>query len=343
MPILTLFVALFIGLAAPFGPTPLAKSAPAATSGSLAESSPFLSACLEGQTSPHHRTIDRLKRLTRKDDCEALREDLRTRRHLYIGGLQNSSRPGQQTPSPVVILQEFTQLESLNINRTGTRDVCPLTRLTSLRRLIARGNHIRDVRCLAQLGRLRHLNLGGNDIRDITPLATLGALEELYVNDNAIEGVWALPRELRVLQLHRNAIHDMLVLGYGAPLALRDLGISGNSLTHLPSLAHLENLRSLDISDNPLVGFPRMAPHLRYLTAARTQVRDLMPLAALHRLELFYGEDNQIKDLRGLRDLPLLTRLYLTGNPLGTTIVKTADNCPVDAASPAVRAWCRDS
>lgn len=334
MPTLTLFMTFFIGLAAPFGPTPVAKS------GSLAESSPFLTACLEGQASPHHRTIDRLKRLTRKDDCGALREDLRMRRHLYIGGLQNSSRPGERAPSPVVILQEFTQLESLNINRTGTRDLCPLTRLTSLRRLIARGNHIRDVHCLAQLSRVRHLNLGGNDIRDITPLATLGSLEELYVNDNAIEGLWALPRELRVLQLHRNAIREIQVLGYGAPRSLRDLGISGNPLSRLPSLAHLESLRSLDISDTPLVVFPTMAPHLRYLTAARTQVRDLMPLAALDRLELFYGEENEIEDLSGLRDLPLLTRLYLSGNPLGTTIAKTADNCPVDAASPAVRAWC---
>lgn len=286
-------------------------------------SSVFLQECQRGEASPYASFIKRLGRKLRTIDCPSLRKKLASSQHLYLGG-----RPfaAYRHRSRLRILAEFRQLTSLNINLTGTRDICPLAALTGLRRLIARNNSITDIRCLAGLRQLREINLGGNRLTEVTALTALPQLRQLKVNDNQVEVLdlrHAQPA-LRVVQVQRNGLRQILLPAQHR-LNLTALNASGNVLGHrgggaLEGLSSLAALRQLDLSDNG--------------------IDDIGALAGLGKLEYLTLSYNGIRDLTPLKPLPALKRLWLAENPLGTTVAKTPANCPSEDTSTGLAAFC---
>lgn len=292
--------------------------------------SPFERECRRGEASPYSDFIARLGRKLRTTDCGELRRRLAQSQHLYIGG---QPLAGPEHSGRLAILAEFTALTSLNINLTGSRDLCPLAALTNLRRLIARNNRIRDMGCLAGLKRLQEVNLGGNMLRRVGVLGALPELRRLLVNDNQIMALdlRRAHKALEVVQVHRNGLERLQV----APgLHIAQLGAGGNALggafgafraksgANGAAIARLSFLKRLDLSDNGIdqVAFLSGLKHLEYVTLSYNQIRDLTPL----------------KELRAL------TRLWLSDNPLGTAVAKTEANCPTSGVSEGLAAWCRE-
>lgn len=301
---------LFLGLAYGLGSDSVKGS-----STSKGTQSAFLAACRQGEASPYAGFIARLGRKLRTTDCGELRRRLARSEHLYIGG---QPLAGPDLRGRLKILAEFTQLSSLNINLTGTRDICPLVAVKNLRRLIARNNNIRDVSCLAQLTRLSEVNLGGNQIRQLTGLAKLSELRQLKVNDNQIEvlNLSEASAGLRVVQVQRNGLGRLIA---GAAPNLKELGAGGNRLA-ASDVAGFTRLERLDLSANGL--------------------GDVTALASLKRLRYLSLSYNEITSLTPLRELQELKKLWLAENPLGTSIARTEANCPTQGASAGLAAWC---
>ena len=83
-------------------------------------------------------------------------------------------------------LEEFANLEGLNLNLNQISDISPLVGLTQLVSLFLHGSQISDISPLAGLTRLEFLGLGDNQISDISPLAGLTLLDDLRLNHNQI-------------------------------------------------------------------------------------------------------------------------------------------------------------
>lgn len=134
---------------------------------------------------------------------------------------------------------------------------------------------------------------------------------------------------------------------------LSDLSLADNRLANLKGIRKLTALGSLDVSGNVALGQADEGGEspswqavgrlpLRVLNIAMTKTDNLAPFTTLYFLESLdiTGNDN-ITDLSPIGRLEKLTALEATGIALGTTTKATRQNCPVDAKSPAVKAFCQ--
>ena len=108
-------------------------------------------------------------------------------------------------------LEEFANLEGLNLNLNQISDISPLVGLTQLVSLFLHGSQISDISPLAGLTRLELLGLQENQISDISPLAGLTRLEFLGLGDNQISDISPLAGLTRLddLRLNDNQIGDI--------------------------------------------------------------------------------------------------------------------------------------
>ena len=229
----------------------------------------------------------------------------------------NLAGTGIQDLGPLTSLPNLT---ILNISDTPVHNIAPLSSLKTLRQLTAWYTSIRDLSPLIDLTNLRSLTIG-NLIQDITPLRNLRGLTELTIASERISSLEALRgnRDLRVLRLHAEfpSLEPIAELEN-----LEELSIRSTNVESLHALRNMKMLKSLDISgchkisDISLVnGMSR----LEYLGLARTQVRDLSPIANLTGLA---DASVNIKSWRKGLDthrLPISDRvladLLLQGNP----------------------------
>jgi putative cell wall-binding protein len=86
-------------------------------------------------------------------------------------------------------LENFKNLETLELKSRGIDNISYLQGLTNLKRLVLSGNEISDVSNLQGKSRLEYLDLSGNRISNISPLKDLKNLEYLYLKDNINGGV----------------------------------------------------------------------------------------------------------------------------------------------------------
>lgn len=149
--------------------------------------------------------------------------------------------------------------------------------------------------------------------------------------------------DIRYLSLNGNEIVDV------APLAtltsLRYLYLYKNEIVDVSPLASLTSLIKLRLDANKIVDVSPLASlkSLTFLNLVGNQVVDVSPLSSLTSLDWLYLYENQIADLSPLTSLKSLTYLGMYGNPLGTTIQKTPDNCPVgEDVSNVLRRWCSE-
>ena len=68
-------------------------------------------------------------------------------------------------------LEEFANLEGLNLNLNQISDISPLVGLTQLVSLFLHGSQISDISPLAGLTRLEFLGLGDNQISGVPPVS----------------------------------------------------------------------------------------------------------------------------------------------------------------------------
>ena len=121
------------------------------------------------------------------------------------------------------ILQQYGELQKLNLSSNGLQNIENISRLNTLEKLNLSNNDLIDIRPLSVLLSLKELDLSVNRILDASPLKTLTALEVLDLRENAVvsveglRGLSSLP-QLRSLLLEGNPVCD--TVGYAASVML---------------------------------------------------------------------------------------------------------------------------
>ena len=83
-------------------------------------------------------------------------------------------------------LENFKNLESLDLSLNAISDITPLAGLTSLKVLVLNGNPVADIAPLAALMNLKVLAMTGCAANDYSPLANLTGLEYLKLNNSTL-------------------------------------------------------------------------------------------------------------------------------------------------------------
>lgn len=212
------------------------------------------------------------------------------------------------------------QLRALTLDGVGLAGLDGIEKGQNLSYLDLSRNHIEDLTILPQLPKLAQLRLRANPVTDLSPLLIMPKLKDLDVGKNPRLDIEVL-RQLTQLESLGLAENDLKDLGWLAGLTeLRRLDVSYNAVTELSPLKVLGGLTALNADGNGLA--------------------DISPIAELRRLQRLTLNGNLIRSVAPLRQLELLTTFQLDNNPLGRSVKKTTDNCPVNAASVAIREFC---
>jgi hypothetical protein len=108
-------------------------------------------------------------------------------------------------------LENFTNLETLDLSQNSVSDISPLAGLTKLTALSLAGNPVADVSPLAGLTNLKLLILSGSQAQDYSALANLVTLEVLMLDNSAITDLSPLVAltNLRQLYLAKTSVEDL--------------------------------------------------------------------------------------------------------------------------------------
>ncbi|MPM10444.1 hypothetical protein SDC9_56776 [bioreactor metagenome] len=141
-------------------------------------------------------------------------------------------------------LENFTNLETLELSWNAVTDISPLQGLTKLTTLSLAGNPIADVSPLAGLTNLKLLILSGSQASDYSALAKLVNLQVLLLDDSTITDLAPLSTliNLRQLFLENTTVEDMSPLeaiypnlekkDFIIPSTLVDLGFQLDKNSH---------------------------------------------------------------------------------------------------------------
>ena len=107
-------------------------------------------------------------------------------------------------------LENFTNLESINLSFQGITDISPLAGLTKLTSLSLGGNPVNDITPLARLTNLKVLTLSNCIAQDYSPLAKLVNLEFLMLDNSTITDLSPLVtlKSLKHLYLANSPAND---------------------------------------------------------------------------------------------------------------------------------------
>lgn len=175
--------------------------------------------------------------------CESIYQNLRTRTGLVLTPLNGPNGPRFYDSD---LLEEFTQLEVLNLDGQGVVD------LKLLKALSIDGNQVSDLRALNNLRDLESLSAAQNQIRDVRPLQDLSKLTALNLTENGIQSLSEFSKLTALVEvaLSKNEIQDISPLA-GVP-ALESAWLDDNKIEDVSALGGAPKLSSIDLSGNPL-------------------------------------------------------------------------------------------
>jgi len=243
---------------------------------------------------------------------------------LFKASAPNATRirfPGTKiTDAGLVHLQQFSELEVLELSNTGITDIglVHLEPLTSLRTLHLDGTRVTDAGMahLAKLVELRCLYLDRTAVGDmgVKHLIRLPALESLrleatLVTDKGMKDIAQL-EHLTSLTLSKTQVTDggLEFLGNLQQLqsiTLRDTAITDAGFKHLHGLTELQwlNLRETKIADDGMM-YLEDSTKLEVLFLDATDISDvgLEPLRKFNVLRVLGLQDTKVTDA-GLKEL----------------------------------------
>ncbi len=180
---------------------------------------------------------------------------------------------GTERGADLRVLADFVNLTKLQLNYAQVADLTPIMELTDLTELELSNNYIQNIDALAELIRVERLVLDNNLLTNLEALGSLSRLESLVADDNLIttdRGLNDLNR-LQSISMRNNQLTRPSSLGNLNNLETADFGnnqitsltslrnrdlhtliADGNAVTRDDFIETLPNIRSLDISCNPL-------------------------------------------------------------------------------------------
>lgn len=281
--------------------------------------------------------------------------------------LEKINLSGNMIIPPLESLTMLTNLKELNLasnwgeDGTAINDITVLGEIPSLEVLILYDNEIVDLTPLSMLANLHTLKANHNLITSMdTVFQGTKSLINLDLRDNCINSLKGFDAALSVEKAHleNNFIYDVKdqppieehpkcgTIGgtsVDEPIHLdlanlTELYLNGNNLSSLAGLSGLKAIRTLDLSGN------RIENTVNFLADPLANLVELYSIERLYlnNFEDIYRNKNSIRSLKALGGLYQLKKFEMKGNLLGTDIVKTDLNCPRDADSDIIKAWCRE-
>ena len=235
----------------------------------------------------------------------------------------------EETPDRVVAARlsnrGFTKVEE------GDMAYFPL-----LRALDLSDNKLTNMGCLSPLFGLQVLNLAHNRLTQLeSDQAGAGSGERK--EGELVQGPWF--EEIQVLDLSFNSLPATVLFGRHSPLAdlpfLRDLDLTGNSLTDLPDpIGSFPALRILRLDGNRMHGgvlealglLPGLAELYlsnNVITGIPEEATDPGRFPELQLLDLTHNRISDSSVVDALRLLPRLKELLIHGNPLALRMLAT--------------------
>lgn len=213
-------------------------------------------------------------------------------------------------------LRYLKNLEYLDAQQLGIKDISGLSTLTKLRALYLQRNKISDINSLKKLKKLELLSLNGNQLVRIEPLSGLTKLQELYLRENKISDITPLSKltNLVTLELGKNSIRKIDALKGLKKLSL--LSLDNNTITDIKAIKSLTGLESLYLQRNSIrdISVLSSLKRLQLLSLNGNKISSVKSLSKLNGLELLYLKDNQITDISTLMKMSGLKELFLAGN-----------------------------
>ncbi len=208
-------------------------------------------------------------------------------------------------------LENFTNLERLDLKNQSVEDATPLYGLTHLTYLHLGNNDIPALD-LSQLTALTDLRVYGNTRLSTVNLTGLTALETLYIQDTGLTSIDLTPaKALADVNLNRTKLKNVLLAGLPK---LEKILIIGNEQLNTLALEDLPALRELHANNNGLQSVTlRRLPELQILNLYGNKLTTFH--GDLPKLMMLYLNDNQITTI-DLEHLPFLLRLIVSNNPL---------------------------
>jgi hypothetical protein len=147
------------------------------------------------------------------------------------------------------LLGELSMLRDLVLySREHVRDISPLARLTTLKRLDLANTSVSDLSPLSGLTMLEDLDLQETSATDLSPLAGLAMLENLDLSCTSVTNLSPLAGLVRLKQLDLTLTSICDIEPLAGLTNLEELDLSGDvEVRDLAPLSNLKGLRSLDV------------------------------------------------------------------------------------------------
>uniref|UniRef100_S4RKD9 Leucine rich repeat containing 9 n=1 Tax=Petromyzon marinus TaxID=7757 RepID=S4RKD9_PETMA len=241
---------------------------------------------------------------------------------------------------------DFIRLQELSLPALNLRtvDLLPPNLFVNLRNVNLEQNNLSSFSGLIHLSNVQVLNLNYNQIESVVPRArppaTLTGRQQLYQkvassgygpqnvakatrDALACENLAPIMERLEVLHLAYNRISSLALLQLGRLTGLRTLYLQGNEISRVEGLEGAAALRELVLDANRVRSLGESSflgqGSLVELHLRDNRLRQLSNLHPLCRLQRLYLDNNKLQDmseLEKLNQLPSLTEITLTGNPL---------------------------
>lgn len=242
-----------------------------------------------------------------------------------------------------LLKDSFTKLEVLHLNGLKLTQLPELGSKPNLGAISVAKNQITDISALSTYTKLVEIVVSDNKLTDVEALSTLPALTRLYAKGNAIKGIQKVPAALQLLYVDDNDITDLdWFKGQELP-ELNYIDFSNNGVEDLTPLSHLSELFGVAFNGNKVRTLAGLGAidYLEDIEANGNQIEDISDIAEHPTLDSIQLNDNQIKDVSVLANNGVISEISVEGNPLGTTIAKTDENCPPNKGPAALQKWCR--
>lgn len=218
------------------------------------------------------------------------------------------------------LLQHFKNLRRLTLSSLKIQRISQVSFLHQVEELDLDNNELYNLEGIEKMSQLKALNVAGNHLTRIDELAALPELRELNLSKN-------LSFDLKVLhRLHKldtlNLAHSFY---YSADLSnlvgienLETLDLSDNQVEDLHVLSMLSRLMKLVAMNNNLYSLDPLVhlSKLQHLDLSNNRISDIDPLSELKELRVLILKDNFVQNITSLKRAKALEELNLAGNRL---------------------------
>lgn len=213
------------------------------------------------------------------------------------------------------VVSNFTKLDVLRADRSGVKQIGPLSNIGAIKKVFLDGTAISDSVVLDFLHKQpKCLVVFKTDTlvtwwRDL-PEAWRDALNEIVkiTDTNQKEDLHRLV-EGDVVRVKDAAVSNLSVLQEF--VRLKELDFSGTSISDISALIPITTLRSLRATNSPIKNLEplRSMTQLTSLDISNTPVEDLRPVKALQQLKSLNCSGTQVSSLSTLEELPSIESL----------------------------------